>query len=138
MWLRSISAQATLMTGTLLLLAMLLVDFFVSSLWYYQATQARLARMQDILNSLAVPLAGGQSAGPLLERVPPDGAFCLYLLDEVSQRVLAQSCPLPAHLTTSGGPWKSWWPRPSVQASWSRTLFPKSSNWANCTGSPSI
>lgn len=97
MWLRSMSAQATLMTGTLLLLAMLLVDFFVSSLWYYQATQARLARMQDILNILAIPLAGGQSAGPLLERVPPDGAFCLYLLDEVSQRVLAQSCPLPAH-----------------------------------------
>lgn len=100
MWLRSMSAQATLMTGTLLLLAMLLVDFFVSSLWYYQATQARLARMQDILNSFAVPLAGGQSVGPLLERVPPDGAFCLYLLDEVSQRVLAQSCPLPAHLAT--------------------------------------
>ena len=59
MWLRSMSAQATLMTGTLLLLAMLLVDFFVSSLWYYQAIQARLARMQDILNSFAIPLASG-------------------------------------------------------------------------------
>ena len=30
-----------------------------------------------ILNSFAVPLAGGQSAGPLLKHVSPDGTFCL-------------------------------------------------------------
>ena len=103
MWFRSMSAQATLLTGTLLLLAMLLVDTVVSALWYYQAAQARLARMQDHLAWTAVSLEEGRkSFSAALADLPQGSAFCLYLLSG-TRHILEKTCLPPARFTSHSG-----------------------------------
>lgn len=103
MWFRSMSAQATLLTGTLLLLAMLLVDSVVSALWYYQAAQARLARMQDHLAWTAVSLEEGRrSFSAALADLPQGSAFCLYLLSG-TRHILEKTCLPPARFTSHSG-----------------------------------
>ena len=97
MRLRNISAQTTLVTGVLLVLAMLLVDFLFSALWYYQAARARLARMQDALAYAAGSLAdGAERSAEIPARLPQDSPFCLYLLAGAGRQVLARNCPIPA------------------------------------------
>ena len=105
MRLHNISAQTTLVTGVLLVLAMLLVDLLFSALWYYQTARARLARMQDTLAHVAGTLAdNAERSAEILARLPQDNPFCLYLLAGVGRQILAGNCPIPARFAAQDEP----------------------------------
>ena len=77
MRLRNMSTYATLLTGVLLLVGMLLVDFVVSAFWHHHALRERRARMRDVMEYAALHL---ERAPGRLAALPADPAFCLYLL----------------------------------------------------------
>ena len=100
MRLRNMSTYATLLTGVLLLVGMLLVDFVVSAFWHHHALRERRARMRDVLEYAALHLErapwtrfGGGAFAPLAS-LPEDAAFCLYLLTKKGT-ILDATCPAP-------------------------------------------
>lgn len=102
----NMSTYATLLTGVLLLLGMLLVDFVVSAFWHHHALHERRARMRDVLEYAALHLErapGPQPGRGVLAALPEDAAFCLYLLTK-NGSIADATCPAPSLPEKAGSP----------------------------------